>query len=268
MPSSDYALGATTQVQLFDLAPGQQAQIKLPLSLLHDRHFDLSSFPINIDVTGSNPSWERNLQINTRHRTNYDLATKALSGPVTNEFDITLRDWSLTRQTLQNYVDSNWEETISNNNFVFTLQEPQLGRDGQVNRAWESPWMQASGVPVTLNFNHSFELTSGEALIEVSENGTDWSPFDVSSTPYSGTSANPPNLIAQSLTNLALEDGDLFKLRFRVAAIAPLTWQFDDLVVAGVLRQPFQEILIEDGKDTTGLCFPIKVDDGAVVVCL
>ncbi|RBP51250.1 M36 family metallopeptidase [Arenicella xantha] len=268
LPSSDYQVSSATPVQLTNLAPGQQAQIKLPLRLLHNRHFDLSNFAIAVNLSGSNPNWERDYNLVTQHRTHYDLATQTSTDAIGNEFDLTMRDWSLSRQSPQTYVDSKWQEVYGANNSVFELQEPVLGQEGYVSRAWESPWMQAIGSEVSLNFEHAFELTSGEALIEISENGIDWTPFDVTSNPYEDTSSSFPNLEPQHLTSLTIPNGTQFKIRFRIEALAPLRWQLDNISISGVAKQPFQEVLPEDGKDISGFCLPIKVANGAVVICL
>jgi len=266
--SSDYQRLAPTQVQVTDLAPGQDVQVRLSLRLNHGRHFDLTDLPINVQLTGSDVNWARNYQLSQSHRTHYDLARKTSMNSVNEQFDIAMSGWRLDRIFDQTYVDSQWQEVEAGNNRIFEIQEPFLGVESGVNRAWESPWMVRSTGQLVLNFDHAYELEVGNAMVEMTENGIDWTPFD-GGTIYSGmVSSGFPVLSSQELQNTTLSEGANFKIRFHTSSGSPMSWRLDNLAIKGVVQQPFQEIRPEDGKDIVSFCFPIVVEDGAAVICL
>jgi len=267
-PTTDYQRLGARNVVVTNISPGQTVQVGLPLKLKHQRHFDLTEFPIEVTAVGANPSWTRNYSLSVKHRTHYDIRTQATAGPVGEEFGVTLQDWRLDRLETQSFVDSKWEEKVIANNVVFEIQEPVLGQEGGVLRAWESPWMRRGSGELTIRFKHAFQLPTLSALVEISENGTDWLPFTVTEENYTGDSAGFPFLIAEELANTTVIEGADFKVRFRTIGRPPMVWRLDDFEISGVVEQPFKEILVEDGKDTVSICIPIKTQFKLAVICL
>lgn len=268
LPSSDYQRLGLGQATLNDVTPGQTLQVRLPLRLIHDRHFDLTEFPITIALSGMNPNWARNYSHSVQHRTHFDIATQTLIKPIREQFGIAMQDWRLARLEPPDYVDSQWQERVIDSNAVFEIQltlDNGIGAD----RAWESPWMRRGAGLLTLKFRHAFELLAANAIVEVSQNGIDWQSFTAADGKYEGDSSGFPDLTSVQLIGDTIAQGAPFKVRFRTVGRAPLTWRLDDIEISGVIDQPFKEILLEDGKDTASACLPIIAANGNIaVVCL
>jgi len=259
--NSSYQKLGSGVVTITDLAVGADVTIQLPLRLTHNRHFDLTSFIVNVRIA------DDSFQSTQSFRTHYDIGKAPVDDTVSDDLEIAFKDWQLDRIQLQSFVDSRWRVENIGGNELLQMSEPFLGveRSG-VDRAFVSPWLSRTDETLSFEFSQSFDIP-GEVTVEVSIDDETWLPFDTA-IPFNGASDGFPALASVSLVNSAVLPSQRFKIRIRVTSFTELTWHLDDFKLSGVEQSPFNHVIVENGADLNTWCFPIKAAQGIVVICL
>ena len=244
--SPDYVGVDGATAALTALQPGEEMDVRIPLTLQHTRHYDETEFLFEANLSGEDVLNNHMMYVN--HRTHYDV----VNSNQTETFDYAeqLSAWSQDDIRTHPYTDTAWEYTQDKAQRLMQIAETYAGF--QV--ALVSPWLRRESAEIRLLFEHSFDFTEGSnqfGFVEYSVDEIEWSRVENTSGGeilYSNTSANYPLLEGQFLAVPVPTNSD-FKIRFRISASdtfepqQPVDWRLDNVRVAGIGNQPFMRVI-------------------------
>lgn len=238
------------------LAPGEQAELAIPVKLRHDRDYDPTAFEIGYRANA--PRGERlDADWSLVHRTNFDVVPTA--GPDTFEFPEALDAWTVEREDgFFSYADPNWERVEHGGNGLFRAAERYAGfRTTLTSREIEV----AAGTDFIIGFDHAFdfnyldasgvEIGRGLGLVEISVDGGDWTPVG-DTYGSSGPQVSPgyPALSADSINLGGTYAGQTVRVRFRAlinGGFQPFDggWLLDNVAFHGIANRPLLTVVGE-----------------------
>jgi len=257
--SPDYDIGRGVRIRR--LMPGSERTIELPVTLLHDRDYDLTDFHLVWKAKRGRDRATGNLFLN--HRTQYDI--RDWKGADGAEFPETFTDWQIEELSITSNMDLAWKRQEIDGNAVYAAGEKFASFDHAL---VSPPILVSDEFDFRITFDHAFQFqrtlpdgfvaNKGTGLLDIStDDGASWNNL----TSFSGNSAGFPLLAGEEINLGAGYELQTVRLRFRLQSTTATqydgvslvyipvdeAWHIDNIQFWGIFGKPLTMVFDEDG---------------------
>ena len=255
--SADYSFPAAAN-EFFDVPPGGEIEVLLPIKLLHNRQFDDTEFTLVTALSTDNGNTSGGGDTVLSFKTHFNQASSD-AATETLDYEAAMNLWA--EETLYQYpfINPHYErrELAGSTNVVLQIGEVFGGFE----KTLTSPWLTLDPLnpEVNLSIDHTYLLgdTGQQLNVEYSFDDENWLTMSTQNNNpaiFLGDDLNYPTLGFEPLSIPDLDGNTQFKIRFYINAFTDYTpteaiWMIDNISLDGVTEQPFLTVTSQSSND-------------------